>query len=92
MSAKKVSNLPASVRTRLFNEAEARHRPFNEVLQHYAMERFLFRLAATPHSKRLMLKGALMLPRSTPRPVTPNDGYRPARKALERPRRSEGRR
>ncbi len=61
MSAKKISNIPASVRARLFNEAAARHRPFSEVLQHYAMERFLFRLASTPHRKKLLLKGALML-------------------------------
>ena len=37
------------------------HRPFNEMLQYYAMERFLFRLATSPYGKSFLLKGALML-------------------------------
>jgi len=66
VTTKKITNIPASVRARLFNEATSRHRPFNEVLQHYAMERFLFRLADTPHSKKLILKRALMLRAADP--------------------------
>ncbi len=61
MSVKKLKNIPASVRARLFNEAVAQQRPFNEILQHYAMERFLYRLANSPHSRSFLLKGALML-------------------------------
>mgnify|MGYP007087610803 CR=1 FL=1 len=40
-----VRNLPASVRQRLLNRARAEGRPFNELLQHYTMERFLYRLS-----------------------------------------------
>jgi len=36
-------------------------RPFQELLQYYAMERFLYRLSKSPHSARFVLKGALML-------------------------------
>lgn len=34
---------------------------FNEVLQRYAMERWLFRLSASEHANSFVLKGALML-------------------------------
>jgi len=37
------------------------HRPFNELLQYYAMERFLYRLSQSPYQDRFVLKGALML-------------------------------
>ena len=39
----------------------ADNRPFNELLQYYAMERFLYRLSMSPHSQSFVLKGALML-------------------------------
>lgn len=61
MSVKSPSNLAASVRHRLLNRAKNDHRPFNELLQYYAMERFLYRLSRSPHAKRFVLKGALML-------------------------------
>jgi len=54
-------NVAASVRQRLLNEARASGRPFNELLQYYAMERFLYRLSVSPHGDKLVLKGALML-------------------------------
>jgi hypothetical protein len=38
-------NIPASVRQRLLNRAKSDRRPFNELLQYYAMERFLYRLS-----------------------------------------------
>jgi len=56
-----ITNVAASVRQRLLNIARASNRPFNEVLQHFAMERFLYRLAASPHGDRFVLKGALMM-------------------------------
>lgn len=56
-----VKNLEASVQARLQNHARATNRPFQELLQYYAMERFLCRLSKTPHRARLVLKGALML-------------------------------
>lgn len=61
MTVKTVSNLAASVQARLQNHARASKRPFQELLQYYAMERFLYRLSTTPHRARFVLKGALML-------------------------------
>lgn len=54
-------NVAASVRQRLLNQARADQRPFNELLQYYAMERFLYRLSRSNHADRFILKGALML-------------------------------
>jgi len=51
----------ASVRQRLLNHARAQGRPFQELLQYFAMERFLYRLAKSPFSDRFVLKGALLL-------------------------------
>lgn len=56
-----VKNLEASVHARLQNRARATNRPFQELLQYYAMERFLYRLSKSLHRTRLVLKGALML-------------------------------
>ena len=54
-------NFAASVRARLLNHARETKRPFQEVLQYYAMERFLYRLSRSAHRERFILKGALML-------------------------------
>ncbi len=54
-------NLAASVHARLQNQARTAKRPFHELLQYYAMERFLYRLSTTHHRARFVLKGALML-------------------------------
>ena len=54
-------NMSASVRQRLLNLAKRDRRPFNELLQYYAMERFLYRLSKSAHAERFVLKGALML-------------------------------
>jgi predicted nucleotidyltransferase component of viral defense system len=43
------------------NHARANGLRFNEVLQRYALERWLFRLSEGPHADRFVLKGALML-------------------------------
>lgn len=56
-----VKNLAASVHARLQNQARATKRPFQELLQYFAMERFLYRLSKTSHRTRFVLKGALML-------------------------------
>ena len=53
--------MSASVRQRLLNRAKSDRRPFNELLQYYAMERFLYRLSQSAHVERFVLKGALML-------------------------------
>jgi len=54
-------NIAASVRQRLLNRARTAERPFAELLQYYAMERFLFRLSQSEHARRFILKGALLL-------------------------------
>jgi hypothetical protein len=54
-------NVAASVRQRLLNKARESGRPFGEVLQYFAMERFLYRLCKSKHADRFILKGALML-------------------------------
>lgn len=51
----------ASVHQRLLNRAKETKRPFDELLQHFAMERFLYRLSKSRHADRLVIKGALML-------------------------------
>lgn len=61
MNKRKLTNLPASVHHRLLNLAKETKRPFNELLQYYTMERFLFRLSQSPFADRFVLKGALML-------------------------------
>jgi len=61
MTERKITNLPASIRQRLLQVAQASNRPFQEVLQYYAMERFLFRLSVSPHVDKFILKGALMM-------------------------------
>lgn len=58
---KRATNQAASVHQRLLNLAKVRGRPFNELLQFYAIERFLYRLAQSQYRDRLVLKGALML-------------------------------
>jgi hypothetical protein len=55
-----VNNLAASIHQKLLNKATSEHRPFNELLQYYAIERFLFRLGQSPYSNRFVLKGALV--------------------------------
>lgn len=58
---KRVTNQAASVHQRLLNLARNSGRPFNDLLQFYAIERFLYRLAQSRYQDRLVLKGALML-------------------------------
>ena len=60
MTKRQVTNVAASVRYRLQNIAHSTGRPFQEVVQYYAMERFLYRLSQSPHAARFVLKGALM--------------------------------
>jgi predicted nucleotidyltransferase component of viral defense system len=55
-----VKNVSASVHQQLLNIAKESARPFNEVLQYFAMERFLYRLSQSQHTDSLVLKGALL--------------------------------
>ena len=61
MTRRPVADTAASVRQRLLNIARDKDRPFNEVLQYFAMERFLYRLGKSDHDRKFILKGALML-------------------------------
>jgi hypothetical protein len=51
----------ASILARLGNEARRQGAPVNQLLQFYAIERFLARLSRTPHVDGVLLKGALLL-------------------------------
>jgi len=55
-----IRDLPASVRQRLLDNARLTGRPFQEVLQYFAMERFLYRLSQSPHANTFVLKVALL--------------------------------
>ncbi|MFC2172288.1 nucleotidyl transferase AbiEii/AbiGii toxin family protein [Acidobacteriota bacterium] len=61
MTKRAITNKAASVRQLLLNQARDTGRPFNELLQYFAMERFLYRLSKSPHAGKFALKGALML-------------------------------
>lgn len=55
-----VKNVSASVLARLRSQTEIRERPFGEILQYYAMERFLYRLSKTKYAEKFILKGGLL--------------------------------
>ena len=61
MTKASMKNIAASVRQRLLNIARSNNRPFQELVQYYAMERFLYRLSQSQQANRFILKGALML-------------------------------
>jgi len=54
-------NMAASIRQKIKNQAVHGKRPFAELLQYYAMERFLYRLTQSSYAEQFILKGALML-------------------------------
>lgn len=57
----KKKNLPASIHQKLLNLARSENRPLNELLQYYAIERFLYRLGKSRHHQNFILKGGQML-------------------------------
>jgi predicted nucleotidyltransferase component of viral defense system len=61
MKKRPYRDIASSVRQRLLNNARETGRPFNELLQYFAMERFLYRLSKSRYSNSFVLKGALML-------------------------------
>jgi len=68
------ANISKSVHQRLMNKAKNTGRPFGELLQYYAMERFLYRLSKSRYADNFILKGALMfilwdVPGMTARPT-----------------------
>lgn len=60
MIERSLQNVPASIHQRLLNIAKETGRPFSELLQYFAMERFLFRLSRSTHAPSFVLKGALL--------------------------------
>ena len=60
-------NIAESVRARLADQARVAGRPFQELLQYYGIERFLYRLSCTRHRDHFVLKGALMISPRTSR-------------------------
>ena len=56
-----IRDIAASIRQRLLNESRSKNRPFQELLQYFAMERFLYRLGKHGLSDRFILKGALLM-------------------------------
>lgn len=61
MSKHPVKNIAASVHDRLLRQAKKDRRPFDELLQYFAMERLLYRWSKSRHVKGFVLKGAVML-------------------------------
>ena len=57
---KPIKNLPASVRDRLARIAKDRGLLFQQALSYYAIERLLYRLAASEYSETFVLKGGLI--------------------------------
>lgn len=73
--ADQVKNLAASIRQRLLNVAKKKGDAFDLILARYALERLLYRLSASPHGERFLLKGALLFS------VWGIDDHRPTRDA-----------
>ncbi len=53
-------NIGASVRARLLDRARAERSDFQILLTRYALERLLYRLSASEHRERFILKGAML--------------------------------
>lgn len=51
MTQRRGPNIAASIHQRLLNKARETGRPFNEVLQYFDMERFLYRLSKSDHGQ-----------------------------------------
>lgn len=61
MTSPNLRNIAASVHQRLLKKSKESARPFNELFQYYAIERFLYRLSRSSYAEKFILKGALML-------------------------------
>jgi predicted nucleotidyltransferase component of viral defense system len=58
---KPIQNIGASVRARLLNLAKERNQPFELLLTRYTLERLLYRLSASKHRDKFVLKGAMLM-------------------------------
>jgi predicted nucleotidyltransferase component of viral defense system len=61
MSVAPAKNIAASVKNRLLAAARQGGKPFQTLLTHYGLERFLFRLSRSPLREKFILKGGLLL-------------------------------
>jgi predicted nucleotidyltransferase component of viral defense system len=61
MNSSAPKNIVASVLARLRNSSKSSGAPFQQVLQQYAIERFLYRVSKSQHADSVILKGALLL-------------------------------
>jgi hypothetical protein len=53
-------NMAASVKAKLMGLAKERNEDFNFILNRYVLDRLLYRLAASPHAGKFLLKGAML--------------------------------
>lgn len=60
MNKRPLKDIAASIHQRLLNIAKDTGRPFDEVLQYFAMERFLYRFSLSEFAESFVLKGALL--------------------------------
>jgi predicted nucleotidyltransferase component of viral defense system len=68
-----MKNIAHSVHDRLANIARSEGRAFQEVLNFYVIERFLYRLSVSPYADIFVLKGALMFRVWNPAPRATKD-------------------
>lgn len=61
MTQRKIVNLSASLKSKLLNFSRKSNRFFQETLQYYAMERFLYRLSISKYKNLFVLKGGLLI-------------------------------
>src|SRR5688572_30550456 len=62
MTSRPPTNVPASVHQRLLNLARQTNRPFNELLQYFAIQRFLFRFSRSEYPEQFVLKASTDAP------------------------------
>ena len=55
MSKKRPTNIGASVRQRLLDQARTDKRTFSELLQYFAMDRFLYRMSISDYADSFIL-------------------------------------
>jgi hypothetical protein len=61
VSSKPVKNIAASNRAKLLNLSRQSGRSFQELVQYFALSRFLYRLSVSPSGPRFILKEAMLL-------------------------------
>lgn len=61
MTGKEIKNVTASVLAKLRNTSKSSGAPFQQVLQLYAIQRFVYLISRSKHAQSVILKGALLL-------------------------------